>query len=383
MRQRDDLAFPMTEYQHRLSALRERMAQHEVDLLLITTPENNCYITGYESPGHFRFQAVLIPLVDEPVAIPRQLEESGVQAHSWINIIRPYQDVQDPMAVIRDVLTEFGWSGARIGYERDCWFFTASQQDRLFAHCQGARWIDCSGIVEQGRVVKSAHEIDWMRRASRCAERSMQAGIDAVQAGATENDVAAEMHHALITAGSEWPAIAPFVASGYRGAIGHATWSGRVMQTGDVVMLEVAGCLKRYHSALMRSGFIGEPSPIIQQAEALVLEAFDAMQAVMRAGILASKPDAVAREVLRSGGATQASRSAYSIGIALSPDWGEGHIISMQPDDQQMLQANMIFHVLPWIQIAGQGGISISETVRITEDGCEFLTQFERRIFLR
>lgn len=383
MRQRDDIAFSMTEYRQRLSALRERMALRNLDALLVTTPENTCYLTGYESPGHFRFQSVLIPLVAEPVMIPRQLEQSGVEAYSWIEHSRPYQDDEDPMQVIAEVLQTNNWHDKRIGYERDCWFFTAAQQDRLFTAADDATFVDASGIVEAGRIVKSDAEIAKMREASRMAEVAMRAGIDAVQAGATENDVAAEIHYALIKAGSEWQAIAPFVASGERGAIGHATWSGRQMQTGDVVMLEMAGCQQRYHSALMRSGVIGDPSPEIQRAERLVKEAFDAMLAVIKPGIPASKPDSVARQILREAGLTQASRSAYSIGIALSPDWGEGHIISMQQGDDQPLQANMTFHLLPWIQIAGQGGISLSETIRITDDGCEFLTDFERSIFIR
>lgn len=383
MRQRDDLVFTMVEYQRRLNDLRQRMQAHQIDLLLITTPENNCYITGYESPGHFRFQVVLIPLDAEPIAIPRQLEASGVDAYSWIEIVRPYQDVDDPMQIITDVIHEFGWQSKRIGYEKNCWFFTATQQERLLSLCDSVTWIDCSGIVEAGRIVKSEEEIGIMREASRFAEASMQAGIDAVASGVSENIVAAEMHHKLITSGSEWSAIAPFVASGYRGAIGHATWSGREMQSGDVVMLEVAGCKARYHSALMRSGYIGDPTPEICRAEKTVQEAFNAMLETMKAGIPASEPDRVAREIIAEVGYTQSSRSAYSIGIALSPDWGEGHIISMQPDDQQVLQANMTFHVLPWIQIAGQGGISLSETVRITETGCELLTNFERSIFVR
>lgn len=382
MRNHNGLAFPIEEYERRLLALRNRMVENEIDVLLVTTPENNCYVTGYESPGHFRFQGVLIPLDGEPVAIPRQLEDSGVQAYSWVEIRRPYQDVDDPMAIIADTLHEFGWYNKRIGYEKDCWFFTATQQERLFSQADTATWIDCSGIVEQGRIIKSDLEIDLMRQASRASEQSLQAGIDATKAGATENEIAAEMHYRLIKAGSEWTAIAPFVASGYRGAIGHATWSGREIQQGDVVMLEVAGCKRRYHSALMRSGFVGDPTPDIVQAEKIVLEAFEEMLKVMKAGVPASEPHNVAAEVFKQAGVTQASRSAYSIGIALSPDWGEGHIISMQPDDQQILRPNMTFHLLPWIQIEGQGGISVSETIRITEDGCEFLTDFSRRMFV-
>lgn len=385
MRQRDDLVFTMQEYERRLQELRQRMDDHDVDLFMTTTPENVCYLTGFESPGHYYFQALLVPRQGEPVMVPRRLEDSGVQALTWVEISRPYEDHEDPITKVSESLAEFGWENERIGVERNCWFFTALQQEQLFAACPGATFIDCSGIVEQGRVIKSHYEIDLMRQAARATEAGMEAGIEAVAAAATENDVAAAMHYAMIKAGSEWPSIVPFVASGYRGAIGHATWAGRTIEPGDIIMLELAGCLKRYHAPLMRTGFVGEPSDRVREAERVVQDAFQAMLETIRPGVTAAEADAAGRRVIASSnfGGEQGSRSAYSVGIGLPPDWGEGHILSMQPGEQRPLQANMTFHMLPWVQVPGEGGISFSETICVTENGCELLTHFDRALFVR
>jgi Xaa-Pro dipeptidase len=43
----------------------------------------------------------------------------------------------------------------------------------------------------------------------------------------------------------------------------------------------------------------------------------------------------------------------------------------------------MTFHLLPWVQIPGKGGVSFSETIRVTQDGCETLTNFERALFVK
>ena len=385
MRQREDLVFTMGEYGRRLQELRRRMDLRNVELMLVTTPENVCYLTGFESPGHYYFQALLIPREGEPVMVPRRLEDSGVQALTWIEVSRPYEDHEDPIARLAAVIAEFGWQDRRIGYERDCWFFTAPQQERLLAGCPQATFVDCSGIVEAGRVIKSDAEVDLMRKAARTTEAGMRAGIEAIAPGVTENDVAAAMHDAMIRAGSEWPAIVPFVASGYRGAIGHATWAGRTIEPGDIVMLELAGCLKRYHAPLMRTGFVGEPSARVRAAEQVVHEAFQAMMDTIRPGVTAAAADAAGREVIAAHplGGEQGSRSAYSVGIGLPPDWGEGHILSMQPGETRTLEANMTFHLLPWVQVPGEGGISFSETIRVTESGCERLTDFERGLFVR
>lgn len=385
MRQRNDLVFPIEEFERRLTELRQRMAERHFEVIMTTTPENICYLTGFESPGHYYFQTLIVPLEEEPVMVCRRLEDSGVQALTWVEHRHPYEDAEDPMQKVRQTLEEFNLHQKRIGYEKDCWFFTASQQERLFTQCPQAEFVDCSGIVEAGRVIKSEYEIELMKKAARAAEAGMRAGIDAVRAGVTENDVAAEIHYAMIKAGSEWPAISPFVASGYRGAIGHATWAGRTIEPGDCVMLEIGGCLKRYHAALMRSGFVGEPNPVVREAEKLVHTAFEAVVEAIKPGVTAAEVDAVGRRLIAGSafGGRQGSRTAYSIGIGLPPDWGEGHILSIQPDETRLLQPNMTFHLLPWVQIPEVGGISFSETIRVTENGCEMLTNFERQLFVK
>jgi Xaa-Pro dipeptidase len=55
----------------------------------------------------------------------------------------------------------------------------------------------------------------------------------------------------------------------------------------------------------------------------------------------------------------------------------------MYPHNPRLLEPNMTFHLLPWVQIPGKGGVSFSETIRVTENGCETLTNFERKLFVK
>lgn len=383
MRSRTDIAFPIPEYQRRLNDLRQRMAEAGLDAMMTTTPENICYLSGFESCGHYYFNAMIVPLVGEPFSVPRLLEESGYQEYTWLELFRPYKDFEDPMDVLAKALAEFGLLDKRIGYEKNCWFFTAAQQERFFAKCPKTVFVDSSGIVEKGRLIKSEYEIELMRKAARATEAGVRAGIEAVRVGATENDVAADIHYAMIKAGSEWPSISPFVASGPRGAVGHATWAGRKILDGEFVFIEVAAALKRYHAPMMRTVTTGKVDPKLLEGEKIVIEAFERAVDMIKPGVRACDVDDLTRQVIgkSSFGATQASRSAYSVGIALPPDWGEGQILSMQPGETRPLQANMTFHLLPWIQIPGKGGIGITGTIRVTENGCEELTHFERKLF--
>lgn len=383
MRNRTDIAFPMVEYERRLGDLRRRMVERGIDAMMVTTPHNICYLTGFDSVGYYYFHAMVFPVVGEPFAVPRLLENSGVQAYTWIEESRPYRDYEDPMDVLANALAEFGLLDKRIGYERSCWFFTAVQQERLFAKCPNTKFFDQSGIVEEGRLIKSEYEIEMMRKAARTTEAGLRAGIDAVKIGVSENDIAAEIQYAMTKAGSEWPAIAPFVASGPRGAIGHATWSGRIIQPDEFVFLEIAGAIRRYHAPIMRTVTVGKLDAAIREGEKIVIEAINTAIDSIKPGVRAEEIDALTRQVIgkSSVGAQQASRAAYSVGIGMSPDWGEGQILSMQPKETRELRANMTFHLIPWVQIPGKGGIGITETIRVTETGCEKITNFEQKIF--
>lgn len=383
MRYRTDIAFPMVEYERRLSDLRRRMEERGIDAMVVTTPHNICYLTGFDSVGYYYFHAMVFPLNGEPFSVPRLLEDSGVQAYTWIEHSRPYRDYEDPMDVLAKALGEFGLLDKRIGFERSCWFFTAVQQERLFAKIPNTKFFDHSGIVEEGRLIKSEYEIDLMRRAARTTEAGMRAGIEAVRIGTSENDIAAEIQYAMTKAGSEWPGIAPFVASGPRGAIGHATWSGRIIQPDEFIFLEIAGAIHRYHAPIMRTVTVGKIDATILEGEQVVIEAINSAIDAIKPGVKAEDIDTLTRQIIgkSSFGAQQASRVAYSVGIGMSPDWGEGQILSMQPKETRELRANMTFHLIPWVQIPGKGGLGITETIRVTETGCEVITNFEQKIF--
>ena len=76
-------------------------------------------------------------------------------------------------------------------------------------------------------MCKSAVEIEVMKKAAKATEAGMKAGIDAARAGVTENEIAGEISRAMFDAGGEAPAVMPYVTSGPRTMIGHATWEGR------------------------------------------------------------------------------------------------------------------------------------------------------------
>lgn len=378
------MTFPMDEHRRRLSELRARMDAWNLDVVVITDPGNLFYLTEYQTTGYSYFQCLVIPLESEPFMVTRLLEETNVIARTWVELTRPYTDTGDAIETLWHALTEFDLvSGKRIGYERNSYFFPAYQQDRMTANWYDADFVDCFGIVEEGRVKKSPLELEAMRKAARAGELGMTAGLDAIRAGVSENELAAAICAAMFEAGGEYPAVLPYVTSGPRVVIGHATWEGRIVEPGDTVFLEVGGCFRRYHAAMMRTAHVGEPPPEVRAAEALCREALDTMIDGLRPGITVADADRLARDVLArtNVGGSLVTRAGYSIGIAFAPSWDEGYIVSLKPGDNRTLEEGMTFHLIPWLfDYEGHRVMGISETVHITADGAEPLASLDRSL---
>ncbi|MEQ9022924.1 MAG: aminopeptidase P family N-terminal domain-containing protein, partial [Pseudomonadales bacterium] len=149
MRQRDDMTFPIEEYERRLSELRGNIARRHLDAVIISDPENIMYLTDYQTTGYSFFQALVVPLETEPFMITRQMEESNVIQRTWVEKTQPYSDTGDAIQMLIDSLRTAGLDNKRIGYERNSYFFPAYQQDRIHTSLTDGQLLDCFGIVEQ------------------------------------------------------------------------------------------------------------------------------------------------------------------------------------------------------------------------------------------
>jgi Xaa-Pro dipeptidase len=133
----------------------------------------------------------------------------------------------------------------------------------------------------------------------------------------------------------------------------------------------------------MRTVTIGKKPQAIEDGEKVCLEAMAATMEAIRPGVPASDIDAIARGIIVEGAphVEQAARTAYSIGIGFPPDGGAGHILSMMRGHDRPLEAGMTFHLIPWVQVPGHGGVGVTETIVVTDDGCRSLFDFPRKVF--
>ena len=373
MRERDDMTFPFSEYMRRLTELRHNMEKRLLDAVIISDPENLMYLTDYQTTGYSFFQALVVPIDDEPFMITRRMEESNVIERTWVEITRPYPDTGDAIQMLVESLREFGLSNKVLGYERNSNFFPAYHQDCIHTSFTDGKLLDCFGIVEESRTCKSEVELEIMGRAAISAKAGMLAGIEAARPGITENEIAGAICNAMFKAGGEFPAVLPYVTSGPRSMIGHATWEGRTVQPGEHVFLEVGGCFRRYHTALMRTVICGELSNSMLKAQETMKYALKQVKNTLRPGMTVSDVDNLVRTIITDSDVSGRliTRSGYSIGIAFPPSWDEGYIMSLKQGDSRVLKKGMTFHIIPWIWgVDGDKTCGISDTFYITENGC-------------
>ncbi|WP_353430221.1 M24 family metallopeptidase [Paracoccus denitrificans] len=378
-----DAVFPQAEFTARLARLRRAIQPLGADAVMLTGPENIFWACGRQTAGYFAFQALIVPLEGEPVLLVRQLETTGARASTWLRDIRAWQDGEDPARALAELVADLGIR--RLAVEREGWFVSQSLGARISAALEGVDLCDGASVVEGLRAVKSPAELAAIRLAAGYAQAGLGAAIGRCAAGVSENDLAAAMFSAAISAGSEAMAMEPLISSGPRSGVPHATWRRRVLLEGDPVFLELAASHDRYHAALMRSVWIGAPPAEARRMMDVALRALDAALASMRPGVPCSLPHDAAQAVIDDAGYAAAFRKriGYSMGAAFAPDWGEGAILSLFSGVSRELEPGMVFHLPATLRAYGAFTVGASETVIVTRSGIEILSDLPRTLCIR
>ncbi|WP_414473104.1 ectoine hydrolase DoeA [Microvirga sp. M2] len=387
------LNFSRAEYAERLAKTRKAMEKAGIDLLIVTDPSNMHWLTGYDGWSFYVHQCVLVPPQGEPVWFGRGQDANGAKRTAYLahdNIIGyPDHYVQSterhPMDYLSGIIEARGWGKGVIAVEMDNYYFSAAAFLSLTKHLPNATFKDALSLVNWQRAVKSATEIDYMRKAGRIVEAMHRRILEKAEPGLRKCDLVAEIYDAGIRGvdgfGGDYPAIVPLLPSGEEASAPHLTWDDRPMRKGEGTFFEIAGCYKRYHCPLSRTVFLGQPTQAFLDAEKAVLEG-------MEEGLAAARPGNVCEDianaffaVLKRYGIVKDNRTGYPIGLSYPPDWGE-RTMSLRPGDRTELKPGMTFHFMTGLWLEDMG-LEITESILITETGVECLSNVPRQLFVK
>ncbi|MDL4841036.1 M24 family metallopeptidase [Aquibacillus rhizosphaerae] len=388
------LPFDIVEYQNRLSKTKQRMAESGIEVLLITDPANMNYLTGYDAWSFYVHQ-MLIVIIDEPqpIWVGRYQDANGAKATTWIyddNVIA-YPDyyvqssIYHPMDFVAEILKQIGHGNRYTGVEMDNYYFSAKAYERLTRNLPNAKFKDGGLLVNYVRIIKSNQELEYMERAAEIADKAMYEGANSIRSGIRECDVAANIYYHMVSGtekyGGDYPAIVPLLPAGENTGAPHLTWSDRKFKEGESVIIELAGCYKRYHVPLARTVSIGKPSDQLQKIKPVVIEGLNEVLDGVKPGMTCGDVENIWRSSLKKHGIEKEARLGYSVGLNYPPDWGE-HTASIRMGDSTVLQPNMTFHLIPALWFDDYG-IEISETFRVTESGCLTFSNYPRDLIIQ
>ena len=249
-----------------------------------------------------------------------------------------------------------------------------------------ADWVEISGLVDSLRVIKSAAEQTCMREAARVSDAAMLAAVDTIRVGATERDIAAECHRAMIQAGGTFPGFGPFIRPASRIQEEHTSWGEGFLSDGDTVFLELSGCVRRYHAPMGRLVFVGKTPAAAREMATICRDAFAAVVEALRPGVPAGQVYAAWQGVVDAAGLAGYRRHhcGYLVGIGFPPSWTGGNkVTGLRPDGEWPVQTGMTFHVLSWLLGTARGDYFLSNTVLLGERGAEVLTRTPTDILVR
>ena len=375
------LPFPRSEFDERLKTVQSVLEERELAGLILFDPENTYWLTGYQTIGYFTFQCLYVPTAGQPVLVSRIVNQSLGLATPTIGIFVAIHDTDEPVEVLTTFLKNEVKRDRPIGIETAAWYLTVKDFQNISVSCD-TKLVPCNNVIEPYRIIKTESQIEKIRAAARAAEAGLDAAIKVVEPGKTENDIAAAMFHANISAGSEYLGHPPLIVAGQRTALCFAMWRRNTIKEGDVILLEAAGCVDRYHAMVARSVVVGKPTERhVETADAIIGVLNAAIEAI-KPGITCGEADASCRKIVEDLGLSKffKHRAAYGIGIGFPPNWSEGRIYAIRPNDPMVLQPNMTFHVVPTL-FMDDFGMCFSDSVRVTETGCEVITDYPRKLF--
>jgi Xaa-Pro aminopeptidase len=350
------------------------MGEAGLDAIVSISPENFAYLAGFLSPTQplmrWRHAMAVLTADGAAVLVVVDMEASTIRARSApgteIAVWREFRF--EAMDVLADVLRRRGLAAARVGMEMD--YLPAGDLAALQRQLPQARFEAAQGLLARLREIKTAQEIDLLRRLSRIADKAITEAYRSVRAGAIELDLAAALTRGIYEQGAEYFKLM-IVATGERSVFPNVGPTDRVLRHGDVCRVEIFPMIDGYHAGVCRTAAIGAAPP---EAERI----WSSLTACKHLLLKAIGPDASSRAVYElyrkkvgELGLPPISFVGHGIGLHLHEDPYLG------PTEDRALEAGMVLGIEPLIYETGYGfGMQNKDMILVTADGCELMSDY-------
>lgn len=351
----------------RLTAIRSAMSERRLEALLVHEPAHVRYVTGFTGSNGI---CILTPQEQFFITDRRYQTQAPQEVHDFEIFVAShnlYAIIKEKALIPRR---------AKIGFEHE--YVSVADIQKLRKLLPGRKFIPATDIIETVSAIKDDGEIPLIRHAAQITDKVFKKILSIIRPGVRECEIAAEISYWHRRFGAESDAFEPIVASGERGAQPHARASDKIIQRGEMVVLDFGCRYSGYHSDLTRTIAIGKPAFPMRKVYAAVLAAQKKAIEAIHAGVTARRIDSIARNHIRRAGFGKYFFHSLGHGIGI-------HIheaLRLSTVSPSVLAAGNVTTVEPGIYIPDLGGVRIEDDIVVRENGCDVLTASPRELMI-
>ena len=387
-----EIIFSNKEFISRINKVKFNMIKKKIEILLISNPANQFYLTGYDGWSFYTPQMVLIYLNEtQPYWIGRKMDAVGAKFTSFLdkNHIISYPDTyvasntKHPMNFLAEFIKQKKWHKKNIGVEMDDYYYSAKWHQILKKNLSQAKFIDAFLIVNWVRMIKSDQELLYMEQAGQIANLAMKNAMKKAKPGIRQCDVIAELNKTTTSGtkkiGGTFTCKPPNAMVGEYCSAPHLSWTDKKLKKNEIFYLELGGAKHRYHVPLARCIYMGKAPDKILRVAKIIKEGLNSVLDKVKPGVTGHDLENVWKKVISKYKIEKDSRIGYPVGIGYPPTWGE-LTTSLRKGDKNVIRENMTFHCIPAIWME-KFGIVISETFVVKKNGAQRLTNYKQKLF--
>lgn len=347
-----------------LKNIRKQMQEQSIDGLLIASPINRRYVTNFTGSA-----GVALITEQEAMLITdfRYTEQAKEQAQEFTVVEHTIGLDSEIAKQIKNLHIE------QLGFEAEhTTYVTFKQYESKFF----TNLVPTQGLIEQLRVIKTAEEIDTMKKAANIADAAFTHILNVIKPGIKEIDVANELEFFMRKQGATSSSFDIIVASGYRSALPHGMASEKEIMSGELVTMDFGALYNGYCSDITRTVAVGEINDELYRIYSTVLEAQNRGVARITSGMKGKEADQLTREIITEHG--YGPNFGHSTGHGLGLEVHENPRLS--PNSNEVLEENMVVTVEPGIYVPNVGGCRIEDDIIIKKSGNEVMTHSPKEL---
>jgi Xaa-Pro aminopeptidase len=340
----------------RADRLAERLAERELDALVVTNLMNVRYLSGFTGSN-----AACVVGRDSRFFLTdfRYVSQAAEQ-------VPDFERVKGERDLLGDVAARVS---GRVGFEDGTMTVRAHERLRGLVG-DGVELVAAGNLVEDLRAVKGADEVEAVRAAAALADEALRRVLERGLAGRTETAVALDLETEIRALGAQEISFEPIVASGPRGALPHAEPKDVEIERGVLVTIDWGARLDGYCSDCTRTFATGTLDGEAASVYELVREAQERSLAAVRSGADGREVDAVSREIISGGG--HGEHYGHGLGHGVGLDVHEAPRLA--PSSEDTLAAGNVVTVEPGVYVPGELGVRIEDLVVVTDGGSDVLS---------